>query len=763
MADISYIATIADLKALSDTSSAALATVYVEGYYADADGGEGVFHWSSTSSASGNGGTIIELDSAPASGRWIRATNGAPYSVKWFGAKGDNSTDDAAAIQSALNSGAGVVVCPAGGVYLIGTTLVPAAGQEVIIEGGATLKLADGADQPVIEIENARAVVGGFGTIDGNAANQTSGFGGNAHAIRIAANVDGWTIRDVRITNTQSQGIRFSPSGTAFRNWRIANVRLDAILDHAIHASATVGGQIEGCRIETTTRAGIVIVGGEGTIVSGNYAYDCGSATSGQAAYYLEGKAAFGVVFDGNTAVDCGQHAFRNESWHAVEGAVWSNNTVINPGLSGWILAGAVGVKLIGNTVRDAGTNGYNLIGVARSSVADNVAIASARSGIAVQGCTDTVLSDNTVLRAGQDGTQADADRSGIQIKSYTRDGGVVTDEGRSVSVRGGVVADDQDVRTMMYGVHIDGADEGLSVSGVKVVGAYVDGVLGVDCQEVRCADNDVSLCGQHGIHFQGPVRIAIDGNWCYDNGLRTTGDGIHVAAGTWSTQRLSIGGNRCFTDQSDTHSVSAVDDADNLLTIAGHRLQPGMVVQISSTGSLPAPLAANTDYYVLVAGRDAVKLASSFGGSDIDLTSQGSGTITLTEQTTMRRAITVAVAPVQAYPFTANFAVGTKNASAPFSLAGEWIGGWDCTPKSPYQTGTQTVTSGGRKFVVDTTRTTAQGVMLVPYFVSAPSAFVHVVPTMAWSTNTATMWAGVQELSGLGDVEVGVDVYLTA
>src|SRR6185436_9785088 len=48
----------------------------------------------------GDGGTIIRPN---ANGRWFRIYSG-PKSVKWFGAKGDGTTDDTAAIQLAINS-----------------------------------------------------------------------------------------------------------------------------------------------------------------------------------------------------------------------------------------------------------------------------------------------------------------------------------------------------------------------------------------------------------------------------------------------------------------------------------------------------------------------------------------------------------------------------------------------------------------------------------------------------------------------------------
>lgn len=90
---------IAALKAATGMSTGT--TAYVRGYTSACDGGGGVFLYDATSVLTANNGTIIAPDSG--AGRWLRDFAG-PISVKYFGAKGDNSTDDVAAVKLALEA-----------------------------------------------------------------------------------------------------------------------------------------------------------------------------------------------------------------------------------------------------------------------------------------------------------------------------------------------------------------------------------------------------------------------------------------------------------------------------------------------------------------------------------------------------------------------------------------------------------------------------------------------------------------------------------
>lgn len=97
LTDSEQLASIAELTAL-DVSSLAATLVYVSGYYASGDGGGGWFEYLSGNSDTADGGITFAPDAG--SGRWKRVEREEIY-VEMFGAKGDGSTDDSAAIIAA--------------------------------------------------------------------------------------------------------------------------------------------------------------------------------------------------------------------------------------------------------------------------------------------------------------------------------------------------------------------------------------------------------------------------------------------------------------------------------------------------------------------------------------------------------------------------------------------------------------------------------------------------------------------------------------
>lgn len=89
--------------------------------------------------------------------------------------------------------------------------------------------------------------------------------------------------------------------------------------------------------------------------------------------------------------------------------------------------------------------------------------------------------------------------------------------------------------------------------------------------------------------------------------------------------------------------AAASVTTGDDTFTVAANddKWITGMKVQVSTTGGLPAGLAAATDYWLVRASSTTIKFATSLAnaqnGTVIDLTTQGTGTHTVTHTLTAR------------------------------------------------------------------------------------------------------------------------------
>lgn len=95
----SIVNNIAALKSLTVSSGNQYATVL--GYTSALDEGGGSFLYDATSSATADDGMVVLPSSSPASGRWLRITDNTVINVAWYGAKGDNSTNNTTAFSAA--------------------------------------------------------------------------------------------------------------------------------------------------------------------------------------------------------------------------------------------------------------------------------------------------------------------------------------------------------------------------------------------------------------------------------------------------------------------------------------------------------------------------------------------------------------------------------------------------------------------------------------------------------------------------------------
>lgn len=84
--------------------------------------------------------------------------------------------------------------------------------------------------------------------------------------------------------------------------------------------------------------------------------------------------------------------------------------------------------------------------------------------------------------------------------------------------------------------------------------------------------------------------------------------------------------------------TVASVDATANTITVTGaHNMVTGEIFRIASSVTLPTPLAAATDYYAIVSSPTVFKAATTYAnaiaGTAIDLSDAGVGTITVTPQ----------------------------------------------------------------------------------------------------------------------------------
>ena len=213
---LTSIANVAALRAATalDTGQ----PLYLNGYEAPGDGGEGMFLCRPSDTTSDDRGTIIpDADG----NRWYRQTEGRPYSVKWFGAKGDGATDDQPATQQAIEAVqqlrlGGTLWFPAGNYRIDQPLLITraiallGAGNRTI--NGATRISPTFMNLHAIQVKNVNYGVSIRGIDIGPGGGPPPGFGGAAIYLYQCQRVD---IEDVNIYNLWN-GILNDSSGDVY-------------------------------------------------------------------------------------------------------------------------------------------------------------------------------------------------------------------------------------------------------------------------------------------------------------------------------------------------------------------------------------------------------------------------------------------------------------------------------------------------------------------------------------------------------------------
>lgn len=78
-------------------------------------------------------------------------------------------------------------------------------------------------------------------------------------------------------------------------------------------------------------------------------------------------------------------------------------------------------------------------------------------------------------------------------------------------------------------------------------------------------------------------------------------------------------------------NGATNVNTGTDTITITGHTLIDGDVIQLTG-GTMPTPLVASTNYYVVNSALNTIQLSNTLDGTVINITAVGSGTITIKE-----------------------------------------------------------------------------------------------------------------------------------
>lgn len=149
---------------------------------------------------------------------------------------------------------------------------------------------------------------------------------------------------------------------------------------------------------------------------------------------------------------------------------------------------------------------------------------------------------------------------------------------------------------------------------------------------DIKASSAQMSMrdCGSEGstrfIDGRGVSVIgALNIQDCYWAGI-TVGDNFVISYNA----QLTLMNNDFYNDRVLTLKTFTVDTSTDVITSTAHGfdiIHPPIRVNLSSTGTLPSPLTANTNYWLRDATTNSFKLSTVDGGPAVDLTTTGTGT----------------------------------------------------------------------------------------------------------------------------------------
>lgn len=496
-----------------------------------------------------------------------RLNTSSTVNVETFGAVGDGVTDDAAAIQSALDfaheAGGGLVQFTPGKTYAV-TTFLAVYDYTTIYAYGATIKAVgnSGILRNFLSTETF-SVYGGHSHIqvlggiwDGNAFNGTDGSVTAETNVMNFVHCSDITVRDATLLNVSSaHALEFNAcDGGRALNCRFMGYADNTVdssrqyseavqIDIAVSGSSSIGAfdntpskniLVDGCYFGSSTRCGVF---GRGV----------GSHTLADSQYY------YGIQIVNNRIEGTIQEGIRGYGWRR---AVIANNIINGTGFSG-----------IAVTHPNPSTAGYSPNSRNISITGNTIERPATDSGIRVLGYSgatidQVVVSGNSIL-----GNSADS-ANGIHVEYCSRP----------------VVTANQVSSTGSTGIYNNNSDGG-SVTGNVVRSGSTTGININQSTGTTVSGNNVDTCGTHCIVVSSSNDFLITGN-------RTNNAGNGAAASANNAGiRLSTGAadgmvtNNRIIKGSTIKGISLIDGISGT-TIANNDLTGNSWSATNSTAS---------------------------------------------------------------------------------------------------------------------------------------------------------------------------------